>query len=123
MKKILITMLFIFLLCGCKKESKTECLLTNEKNEDMKSYIRVTLVSNKDTVEKEELYAVYKFKSKKEATNRYTAIEDIFGQEASIKVEQNNENIIAQGTKDLKDMQYDKKSKISYYEQLGYSCK
>ena len=123
MKKILIMMLFILLLCGCKKESKVECLLTNEKDENMKSYIRVTLVAKDDTIEKEELYAVYKFKSSKAAEKRYTAIEDIFGQEASIKVEQNNENIIAQGKKDLRDMQYDKKSKISYYEQLGYSCK
>lgn len=123
MKKITIIILLLFLVCGCSNNKKIECIYKNEKEDNMKSYIRVTLHSKKDTVNKEELFAVYKFKTKKAAEDGYKAIEKTFSQEDSIKVEQNNQNVIAKGTKDISDMQYDKKAKVSYYEQLGYSCK
>ena len=68
MKKNIIVVLLLLLICGCKDKKKTECTLKNEQDETMKSYIRVTLTSSNDMVETEELYAVYKFKSKEEAT-------------------------------------------------------
>lgn len=123
MKKIIIVLFVIFLTCGCGKSKKVECILNNEKDENMKSYMRVTLFTNGDTVEKEKLYAVYKFKSEKVATDNYSKVEKIIEQDDSIKLVQNKENIIAKGEKDLKSMQYDKDSKVKYYEQLGYTCK
>ena len=123
MKKIFVAFLFIFLLCGCGKDKKIECSLNNEKDEKMKTYIKVTLTTKGDLVEKEELYAVYRFKTEKDATDNYSAIEKEFEQDKSIKLKQNGENIIATGEEDLKSMQYDKKSKVEYYEKLGYTCK
>ena len=123
MKKIFLITILLLVICGCSNNKKVECTYKNEKNEDIKSYIRVTLYTKKDTVEKEELYAVYKFKNNKEAEKNYKTVEKTFEQEESIKLEQNNQNIIAKGIKNIKDMQYDKKAKVSYYEQLGYSCK
>ena len=88
----------------------------------MRSYIRVTLVSNKDMVQTEELYAVYKFKTAEDATKNYDKIEKVIAQDDSVKLEQNQENIIAKGKKDVTSMQYDSKAKVAYYEQLGYTC-
>lgn len=122
MKKNIIVVLLLLILCGCAEKKKTECILKNEKDENMKSYIRVTLISNKDMVETEELYAVYKFKSKEDATENYDTIQKVVEQDDSVKLEQVNENIVAKGTKDVTSMQYDTKAKISYYEQLGYTC-
>ena len=89
----------------------------------MKSYMKVTLISEKDVVQKEELYAVYKFKDSESAEKQYSRVEEIFDQDESVSVKQQNENIIAEGEKDVTNMQYDKESKVSYYEQLGYTCK
>ena len=122
MKKYAIVVLLLLILCGCSEKQKTECTLKNENDEKMKSYIRVTLISDKNMVEKEELYAVYKFKSKEDATDNYDKIEKIVEQDDSVKLEQVDENIVAKGTKDVTTMQYDTKAKISYYEQLGYTC-
>ena len=121
-KKYIVILLFIFLLCGCGKKTKVECTLKNDKDETMRSYIRVTLVSNKDMVQTEELYAVYKFKTAEDATKNYDKIEKVIAQDDSVKLEQNQENIIAKGKKDVTSMQYDSKAKVAYYEQLGYTC-
>ena len=121
MKKNIVMLLLVLMLCGCGKQKK-ECILNNEKDEDMKSYMRITLTYNKEIVETEELYAVYKFKTKEEATKNYSTIEQIMEQDDSVKVEQVDENIIAKGIKDVTNMQYDTEAKISYYEQLGYTC-
>lgn len=122
-KKIIVVLLLICLLCGCGKKKKVECVLNNDKNEDMRTYIRVTLVSNKDMVETEELYAVYKFKTKEEASKNYDKIEKTISQDDSVKLEQSDENIIAKGKKNVTSMQYDLDAKVEYYKQLGYTCK
>jgi hypothetical protein len=121
-KKFIVILLLLCLVCGCGKKKKIECTLKNDKDENMRSYIRVTLVANKEMVETEELYAVYKFKSKEEASKNYDKIEKIIAQDDSVKLEQNEENIIAKGKKDVTNMQYDTNAKVSYYEQLGYTC-
>ena len=121
-KKYIVVLLLLCLLCGCGKKKKVECTLKNDKDETMRSYIRVTLVSNKDMVETEELYAVYKFKTAEDATKNYDKIEKIIAQDDSVKLEQNEENIIAKGKKDVTNMQYDSEAKVAYYEQLGYTC-
>ena len=64
-----------------------------------------------------------KFESEKEASKNYTKIQDVLEQESSLKVRQNKDTIIAEGNKEYKDIQYDKNTKIEYYEKLGYSCK
>lgn len=122
MKRKIIILFLLFVLCGCGKD-KTECTYDNEKDENMKSYMKVTLISEKDVVQKEELYAVYKFKDSESAEKQYSRVEEIFDQDESVSVKQQNENIIAEGEKDVTNMQYDKESKVSYYEQLGYTCK
>lgn len=122
MKKYLLIIFLIMLLTGCKKNNKVVCEL--EKNENgLNSSVKVTLINKKDTVEKEILYAEYKFESEKEASNNYTKIQDVLEQESSLKVRQNKDTIIAEGNKEYKDIQYDKNTKIEYYEKLGYSCK
>lgn len=121
-KKFIIVLLLLCLLCGCGKKKKVECTLKNDKDENMRSYIRVTLVANEDMVETEELYAVYKFKTKEDATKNYDKIEKIIAQDDSVKLEQSDENIIAKGKKDVTSMQYDTKAKVEYYRQLGYTC-
>ena len=121
-KKFIIVLLLLCLLCGCGKKKKVECTLKNDKDENMRSYIRVTLVANEDMVETEELYAVYKFKTKEDATKNYDKIEKIIAQDDSVKLEQSDENIIAKGKKDVTSMQYDTKAKVEYYKQLGYTC-
>ena len=123
MKKFIIIFLMLIIVCGCEKNNKIECTLNNEKDETMKSYMKVTLISDGDIIEKESLYAVYRFKSEEEATKNYSKVEKILEQDDSIKLEQNKENIIAKGEKNLKSMQYDKTAKVDYYEQLGYTCK
>ncbi len=122
MKKYLVVLSLIIVLCGCSKKEKTECIYNNEKDETMKSYVRVTLVSNKDLVEKEELYAVYKFKDSDSAEANFKKIEEVLEQDGSLKIEQIDESIVAKGEKNVTSMQYDKEAKISYYEQLGYTC-
>ena len=122
MKKYIMLVLLLALLCGCSKKVKTECIYNNEKDESMKSYMRVTLISNNDVVEKEELYAVYKFKDSDSASSNYEKIESVLKQDSSVKLEQIDESIIAKGEKDVTSMQYDKEAKILYYEQLGYTC-
>ncbi len=123
MKKNLLILFFVFLICGCSNQKNIECILNNEENDDIKSYIRVSLISDNDIVKTEELYAVYKFKDEKSATENYKTIEETFEQDDTLKLVQNKENITVKGKKDVTNMQYDKKSKISYYEQLGYTCK
>ena len=123
MKKNLLILFFVFLICGCSNQKNIECILNNEENDDIKSYIRVSLISDHDIVKTEELYAVYKFKDEKSATENYKTIEETFEQDDTLKLVQNKENITVKGKKDVTNMQYDKKSKISYYEQLGYTCK
>ena len=122
MKRKMIIIFLILILCGCGKKT-TKCIYNDEENENLKSYRTVTLISEEDTVKTEELYAVYKFKDSDSAEQNYKSIEKIFEQDEIITVEQNEENIIAKGKKDVTKMQYDKKSKIDYYVQLGYTCK
>ena len=122
MKKYIFIVLLLFLLSGCKKNNKVECTYKKSEN-NVDSYLKVTLVNNKDTVEKEILYAEYKFESEKEASNNYTKIQDVLEQESSLKVRQNKDTIISEGEKVYDDVQYDKSTKIEYYEKLGYSCK
>jgi len=122
MKKQIFILFFIFLLCGCGNKS-VKCIFNDEEKENVKSYRSVLLVSENGTIKTEELYAVYKFKDSSEAEKNFEFIKKIFEQDESIKVEQNDENIIAKGKKDVTSMQYDEKAKISYYEQLGYTCK
>lgn len=123
MKKCLLMLILIVTLCGCVKKKNTECILNNEENDTVKSYIRVSLESDNDVVKTEELYAVYKFKDEKLATEGYKSIEKTFEEDDTLKLVQNKENITVKGKKDVSDMKYDRKSKISYYEQLGYTCK
>lgn len=122
MKKQIIILFLVFVLCGCGKKT-IKCVFNDEEKENMKSYRSVSIVSENGTIKTEELYAVYKFKDSSTAEKYYESIEKIFEQDDSITVEQKDENIIAKGKKDVIKMQYDEKAKISYYEQLGYTCK
>lgn len=123
MKKILISLTLVLLLCGCKEEKEYSCIFKDERTDDMKSYVRVTLTSEDDIVKNERLYAVYKFKDAKSAEDGYSTIEEVFKQDISVKIEQKEERIIAQGEKDVSEMKYELEGKVSYYEQLGYTCK
>ncbi len=122
MKKKIIIIFLLIILCGCGKK-KIKCVFNDDDKENMKSYRSVLLISEKGTIKTEELYAVYKFKDSSTAEKYYNSVEKIFEQDDSITVEQKDENIIAKGKKDVTKMQYDEKSKINYYEQLGYTCK
>ena len=122
MKKKIIIIFLLFILCGCGNK-KIKCVFDDEEKENMKSYRNVLLISENGTIKTEELYAVYKFKDSATAEKYYSSIEKIFEQDDSIIVEQKDEKIIAKGKKDVTKMQYDEKSKINYYEQLGYTCK
>lgn len=121
--KMLVILLLVFILCGCTEEKESSCVFKDERNEDMKSYVRVTLISEDDMVKKERLYAVYKFKDAKSAEEGYSTIEDVLKQDISVKLEQMEERIVAKGEKDVSSMEYDLEGKISYYKQLGYTCK
>lgn len=120
--KSLIILLLLILLCGCGKK-QIECIYKNEKDENMKSYMRVTLVYEDELIKSEKLYAVYQFKDEESASKNYSTIEKILEQDSSVNLEQMDERIVAQGEKDITSMQYDKKTKVAYYEQLGYTCK
>ena len=72
---------------------------------------------------RDRLYAVYQFKDEESASKNYSTIENILEQDSTVKLEQMDERIVAQGEKDITSMQYDKKTKVAYYEQLGYTCK
>lgn len=122
MKKQIVGLILMILLCGCGNK-KIKCIFNDEEKENMKSYRSISIVSDNGTIKTEELYAVYKFKDSSEAEKNFESIKKIFVQDESITVEQKDENIIAKGKKDVTAMQYDEKSKISYYEQLGYTCK
>ena len=122
MKKQIVGLILMILLCGCGNK-KIKCIFNDEEKENMKSYRSISIVSDNGTIKTEELYAVYKFKDSSEAEKNFESIKKIFDQDESITVEQKDENIIAKGKKDVTAMQYDEKSKISYYEQLGYTCK
>ena len=78
--KMLVIFLLVFILCGCTEEKESSCIFKDERNEDMKSYVRVTLISEDDMVKKERLYAVYKFKDAKSAEEGYSTIEDVLKQ-------------------------------------------
>lgn len=122
--KLIVLLSIVFIICGCSnEESEVSCLYKNEKDENMKSYIRVTLISNEGVVEKERLYSVYKFKNSTEAEKKYSQLESVLEQDSSVKVEQMEERVVAKGEKDVTSMQYDEETKIAYYEQLGYTCK
>lgn len=122
MKKAALLVLLLIIITGCSKK-EVSCTYKSEENEDAKSYMRVNLISRNEIVEKEELYAVYKFKTSDDATKNYDEIEKILEQDSTVKIEQKDNNIIAQGEKDVSDSKYDLKSKVEYYEQLGYTCK
>ncbi len=121
-KKLILVLLLLVLLCGCGKK-QIECIYKNEKDENMKSYMRVTLMYEEDLIKSEKLYAVYQFKDEESATQKYSVIEKILEQDSTVKLEQMGERIVAQGEKNVTSMQYDKKTKVAYYEQLGYTCK
>ena len=124
MKKnyIIILMLLILFISGCGKK-ETTCTLDKNSNEDMKSYTEIKLYYNDDIVTKEEIKIQYIFKSNELLENNYKKIEEVLQQDDSLKIEQSDKKIIVRGEKDVSDMKYDKKSKIEYYEQLGYTCK
>jgi esterase/lipase superfamily enzyme len=122
MKKLWLLLLMPLLLCGCGTK-EIDCIYKDETNADMKSYTRVTLETDGDTITKERLYAVYVFKNADAASKNYSKIEAIINQDTTVKLEQVEERIRATGTKDVSKDKYDKKAKIAYYEQLGYTCK
>lgn len=120
--KTIILIMFIAVLSGCSNK-KTVCTFDKEENGDAKTHVSITLYSNNDVVEKEEIESEYVFKSKEDADKNYKAIEKTIEQDKSLKIEQSDEIITVHGEKDVTDMKYDKKSKMAYYEQLGYTCK
>lgn len=122
MKKVTLLILLLLFITGCSKK-EVSCIYKSEDNEDAKSYMRVNLTSYNDTVNKEELYAVYQFKTSEAAEKKYDEIEKILSQDSTVKIEQKENNIIAQGEKDVSSSKHDLKSKVEYYEQLGYTCK
>lgn len=122
MKKLGILLLVPLILCGCGT-NKIDCSYKDESKEEMKTYTRVTLEAKNDTIKKEKLYAVYVFKNATEASQNYSKIQSIISQDTTVKLEQVGERIRATGEKDVSKDKYDKKSKIAYYEQLGYTCK
>ena len=121
MKKLWPLLLMPLLICGCGKK-KIDCLYKDEQNEEMKTYTRVTLETDGDIVAQEKLYAVYVFKNTAAATQNYSKIESIINKDSSLKLEQVEERIRATGTKNISKDKYDKKTKVAYYEQLGYTC-
>jgi len=118
---IMLSLLTIF-ISGCNK-NETTCTLDKEDSEEMKSYTEIKLHYNDDIIKKEEIKIQYIFKSNELLDSNYNKIEDILKQDDSLKIEQSDKKIIVRGEKDVSEMKYDKKSKISYYEQLGYTCK
>ena len=122
MKKLWLLLLMPLLICGCGKKT-IDCTYKDESKEELRSYTRVTLEAKGDIITKEKLYAVYVFKSATSASQNYSKIAAIFNQDTSVKLEQIEERVRATGTKDVSKDKYDRKSKIAYYEQLGYTCK
>ncbi len=122
MKKFLLILVIVMLLSGCRK-NEISCIYKDEDGKKMNSYMRITLVYEDDTIVKEKLNAVYQFKSKEEATANYDKIEKVLEKDATVKLRQVEERIAASGEKDVSSMQYDRKTKIDYYEKLGYTCK
>lgn len=124
MKKSLILIIMLLILCGCNKK-EVNCIYKDENSNNAKSYLRVTLVCNEDDniVEEESLYAVYQFKSTSAAEKNYDNIEKLLSSDSTVKLEQIDNNIVAHGTKDVTSSQYDIETKIKYYEKLGYTCK
>ncbi len=120
--KSIILIFIIMFLVGCENKTNT-CTFDKEENGDAKTHVSITLYSNDEIVEKEVIDSEYKFKSKEDADKNYEKIEKKLEQDESIRIEQNEEVITVHGEKDVTDMKYDKKSKIAYYEQLGYTCK
>ena len=124
MKKysILFFIFFIVLLCGCEKKEHT-CSLDKEYDGGMKISTEITLYSKEDIIERESVKMQYIFKDNESLEKYYKTIEEILKQDDSLKIEQSDKKIIVRGEKDVTEMKYDKKSKIAYYEQLGYTCK
>lgn len=122
MKKIFLLLIVLVTITGCRKK-EVSCIYKSEEQEDAKSYMRVNLTSKNDVVVEEQLYAVYKFKTSEEAEKRYGDIEKILEQDSTVKLTQRENNIIAEGVKDVSESKNDLKSKVEYYEQLGYTCK
>ena len=122
MKKSLLILFFCLFICGCKKDKDIIC--KNKVVEDnFENSVEITLKSKDDTVLEEELLSVYIFKNHESAEKNYEVISKQLEKDETIKVETKGNKIIASGKKDVTDMNYDKKSKIAYYEKLGYTCR
>lgn len=119
--KILMLFMFIIILSGCESKKKV-CTFDKEEN-DIKTQVSINLYIKEDIIEKEEIESKYIFKTKEDADNNYKILEKTIEQDNSLKIEQKDEIITVYGEKDVTEMKYDKKSKIAYYEQLGYTCK
>lgn len=122
-KKQMLLLILLILTGGCKNNKKEiNCIYKDDDNEKMKSYMRVTISYDNDIVLSEKLNAIYQFNSKEEASANYNKIEKILEQDETVKLRQIDKKIAAEGEKDVSFMQYDQKAKVSYYEQLGYTC-
>lgn len=118
---MLTVLVLIIFICGCKKKESI-CMLDKEDG-DIKVSTEIKLYSKEDIIEKEEIKMQYIFKSNELLEKNYKKVEEVLKKDDSLKIEQSDKKIIVHGEKDVSEMKYDKKSKISYYEQLGYTCK
>ncbi len=123
MKKLMCLLVLFMLLSGCSNDKKEiSCIYKDESKDSMKSYMRVTMVYDKNIVLTEKLNAVYQFPNTTEASANYSKIEKVLEKDDTVNIRQVEERIAADGEKDVSSMQYDPEAKVAYYEELGYTC-
>lgn len=121
MKKIMLLIL-ILILSGCNNK-KVDCIYKNETNDTVNSYIRVILISDDAVIKEEKLNAVYQFNDSASADKYYEQLESTIEQDKSLTIKQVDERIMVTGEKDVSELSFTLESKVTYYEQLGYTCK
>ncbi len=122
MRRILILFILI-LLTGCSSGTEINCIYKSKDEDNNKSIMKVTLKIKNNIVVEENLTAQYIFNTTESAQKNYSKIESVLEKDRTIDIRQDDEKIIVEGKKDVSEQNTSKKTKIKYYEKLGYICK